>query len=410
MTDHCKLYQFPVRTMAQYLWIFWVLFSGVVIAETITAENNDIEYDLTGDNDTVIDETDSKFKICDLCKCVEQDNGPLLLDCTKFGLDQIPENVEGIDGNISVAADFSYNGFNNISGFPQVKVLELDFSHNQIRSIGQNSFANISKDLLHLDLGDNKITAAGLNVESFGKDLLEDDTPFALIDLSLSNNRIHSLPAVLFSHLGNLEDLDLSFNPLGEMDDNTSTAIGSIVSLHYLNLQECELSFLPDKLLSGLTQLLRLDISGNYFTTVDPRIRLAPSLASLVLDNNHIQILDHTSFEGLENVRNLSVSENLYFSRIEKDTFTPLLNLEDLRIIKNPSLNWIHPEAWPTNEDNLEVMFQVQTLLLSENNLRYLPSMLLPTFNNWDDIQVISRSRGEFVHDSIYFKGSGYPG
>jgi hypothetical protein len=78
----------------------------------------------------------------------------------------------------------------------------------------------------------------------------------------------------------------------------------------------------------------------------------------------------------------------LYFSKIEKDTFTPLLNLEDLRIIKNPSLSWIHPEAWPTNKDNLGVMFQVQVFLLSDNNLRYLPSMLLPSFSNWDDIQV----------------------
>ena len=106
-------------------------------------------------------------------------------------------------------------------------------------------------------------------------------------------------------------------------------------------------------------------------------------MASLALDNKHIQILDHTSFEGLENIR-----ENFSFSKIEKDTFTPLLNLEDLRIIKNPSLSWIHPEAWPTNEDNLGVMFQVQVFLLSDNNLRYLPSMLLPSFSNWDDIQV----------------------
>ena len=88
-------------------------------------------------------------------------------------------------------------------------------------------------------------------------------------------------------------------------------------------------------------------------------------MASLALDINHIQILDHTSFEGLDYIRNLSVSKNLYFSRIEKDTFTPLLNLEDLRFIKNPSLSWILPEAWPTNEDNLGVMFQVQVFLLS---------------------------------------------
>ena len=55
----------------------------------------------------------------------------------------------------------------------------------------------------------------------------------------------------------------------GEMDDSTAAAIGSVVSLHFLSLRECELTFLPEPLLSGLTQLLRLDISGNYLTSVD---------------------------------------------------------------------------------------------------------------------------------------------
>ena len=148
--------------------------------------------------------------------------------------------------NRSVTVDFSYNDFNNISAFPEVKVWEVDFSHNEIHSIDQYVFANISKDLLHLDLGDNKIDAAALDDDSFAKDMVEDDTKFVLIDLSLGNNRIHSLPAAIFSQLGNLEDLDLSFNPLDEIDDSTATAIGSVVSLHFLSLKECQLSFLPN--------------------------------------------------------------------------------------------------------------------------------------------------------------------
>jgi hypothetical protein len=63
-------------------------------------------------------------------------------------------------------------------------------------------------------LGDNKIDAAGLDDESFAKDMVEDDTLFVLIDVSLANNRIHSLPPAIFAQLGNLEDLDLSFTLL----------------------------------------------------------------------------------------------------------------------------------------------------------------------------------------------------
>jgi Leucine-rich repeat (LRR) protein len=65
------------------------------------------------------------------------------------------------------------------------------------------------------------------------EDMVEDDdTPFALIELSLANNRIHSLPPAIFSQLGKLEDLDLSLNPLDDMDDSTTAVIGSVVSLH----------------------------------------------------------------------------------------------------------------------------------------------------------------------------------
>jgi len=373
------------------MFITSLLCAGIIASTTAgdIVEDNNTDYDLTGDDETVLDEESPRYSVCELCRCVEPDNLPLHLDCANINLTSIPNIIEDVSGNVSMTLDLSYNLIHNISSLPGLDVWELDLSHNKITNIDKYVFAALSHSLLHLDLSDNRISAAGLSDQSLGKDMIEDDTPFVLIDLSLSNNRIHSLPPAIFSQIVNLEDLDLSFNPLGDMDDSTATAIGSLVSLHYLNLKECQLTFLPETLLSGLFQLLRLDLSGNYFTSVDPRLRMVPSLASLVLDNNHIQYLDHNSFQGLENLRNLSVSENLYFSKIEKDAFSLLLNLEELRMVKNPSLSWIHPEAWPTNEDNLEVMFNVRVFLLSQNNLRYLPSMLLPTFNNWNDIEVL---------------------
>jgi Leucine-rich repeat (LRR) protein len=228
--------------MAHHLGLCWGVFYGVAIAATIAVQ---IDYDLTGDNDTVIEEVGPSYDICDLCKCDEPDNLPLHIDCSSIGLEQVPESLENVGESRSVTVDFSYNIFSNIPGFPEIKIWEVDFSHNEIHSIDKYVFTNISNDLLHLDLGDNKIDAAGLDDDSFAKDLVEDDTLFVLIDLSLANNRIHSLPPAIFAQLGNLEDLDLSFNPLDEIDDSTATAIGSVASLHFLSLRECELSFLP---------------------------------------------------------------------------------------------------------------------------------------------------------------------
>merc|ERR1711936_1250172 len=344
--------------------------------DTYAGEDDDNDYDftqdITGENDTVIG---TQKHICEVCKCKEHQNEELFLDCSTLELNKVPESLQNVNENISIVVDFSYNE------------ITIDLSHNEIRSIGKYLVSAISKDLILLNFKDNKINVTGLNEESFSTKLNED--PFSLKFLILSDNRIHSLPPALFSRLSNLEHLDLSSNPLVDLDMNTSTAIGTATSLQSLNLQECQLSYLPNTLLSGLTLLKTLDLSNNYFQVVDPSIKLASGITSLNIDSNDIQLLDHTSFEGLDKLQNLSVSEDLYFSRIEKDAFTPLINLKTLRMIKNPSLTWIHPEAWPINEDNVEVMFTLEELLLSENRLRYLPSMLLPTFSNWKEIKVL---------------------
>ena len=109
--------------MAHQLGFCWGVFCVVAIAATIAVG---IDYDLTGDNDTGIEENGPTINICDLCKCDELDKLPLHVDCSSIELEQVPGSLE----NRSVTVDFSYNDFNNISAFPEVKVWEVDFSHN----------------------------------------------------------------------------------------------------------------------------------------------------------------------------------------------------------------------------------------------------------------------------------------
>jgi len=113
---------------------------------------------------------------------------------------------------------------------------------------------------------------------------------------------------------------------------------------------------------------------------VDPRLRSAQSIASLVLDRTHIQHLDHNSFVGLEDLRNLSVSSSPFLRTVESGTFDPLSQLEELRLADNPHLSYIHPDAWQPSPQGLRV-FQ-----LSGNDLRYIPSMLL-NFSTWEGIE-----------------------
>ena len=45
------------------------------------------------------------------------------------------------------------------------------------------------------------------------------------------------MPAGLFLQLGRLQRLDLSWNPFGHLDQNTTAAIASLISLQTLSLQ-----------------------------------------------------------------------------------------------------------------------------------------------------------------------------
>ena len=194
-------------------------------------------------------------------------------------------------------------------------------------------FAPLATCLVTLNLAGNKLTRSGLSDTSLQMDPEQHlSRPWVLETLSLADNRLHSLPADIFGQLGKLQSLDLSSNPLSEMEAATIQAIGVIASLTSLSLADCRLASLSHGLLDGLTQLETLDLSGNPLTMIDPRLRSAPSITSLIFDRSykclfhpsilnfsvhevvlnflrsHIQHLDHNSFVGLDDLRNLSIS------------------------------------------------------------------------------------------------------
>ena len=260
----------------------------------------------------------------------------------------------------------------------------LDLSHNLLTSPG-DQLRSLLASLSYLDLSHNQINSAGLTDQTLRAEQGEESN---LTVLSLSHNQIQSLSSNLFSGLHRLETLDLSFNPLRQLDINTSLAIGLLGSLQFLDLRGCELRSLQEAMMAGLTSLRSLDLSDNHLRTVDPAIRAVKGLKSLVIDNNQLVMLDRTSFEGLDHIQNLSVSYNLNLTFIEEDTFTNLVHLEDLRLAHNPSLYWIHPNAWSTERNDTSSQFSLKVFSLNDNNLTYLPSMLLPTFKDWYEIEV----------------------
>ena len=264
-------------------------------------------------------------------------------------------------------------------------VVGLDLSRNQLRSLDGGLLPSLLASLTWLDLSENQLSSPGLSEASLQP---RGGERSSLLILNVSHNKISHLPPTLFASLDLLESLDLSFNPLTDLDGASSSAIGAVGSLQFLAVRGCGLRALQEEMMAGLRQLRTLDLSSNHFTRIDPSIRAAPALTSLIVDNNDIDVLDGASFEGLDQLHNLSVSFNRNLTTVEADSFSRLVALEDLRLSDNPALYWIHPAAWAKEDNQTDTEFSLKVFSLNNNSLTYLPSMLLPTFRDWSQIEV----------------------
>jgi len=282
--------------------------------------------------------------------------------------------------------NLSHNCLTSLPRLKQLNVASLDLSSNSLDSLAALQFSNLSSSLLILNLSGNQLTPTGLSPLALHQDPeAQAVAPWRLQVLSLADNRLHSIPAPLFAQLGNLEALDLGGNPLGpDMDPSTTQAIGGLASLSSLVLASCGLTSLPPALLPGLTLLSSLDLSGNPLTVVDPSLALAPSLTSLLLDRTSILVLEEDSFLGLEDLRNLSISRSA-LREVGAGSLAPLAQLEELVLSENQELSFIHPDAWRPAPSPL---LPLKVLQLSNNSLKYLPSMLFDTAE-WLEIEEV---------------------
>ena len=271
--------------------------------------------EIIGDEDVIIvedydDWSDANVTISSLClveKLLETKEAKYLVNCANRNITDT-RDIKLNNSNVSSILNLSQNLLTRIPDLNSSTIVDLDCSYNSIALDNPGGLRQLLPSLSRLDLSHNKI--GNISVSSFRplNDSLVDIPPLANLDLSF--NDLTFLPEFLFESLENLERLDLSSNPsLGELRAATTAALSSLKSLKTLRLRGCGLSIVPASLMSNLGNLQTLDISDNYFHRVDPGLRYALSLETLVLDNNLIDILDHSSFQGMKGLKNLSLRE-----------------------------------------------------------------------------------------------------
>lgn len=289
---------------------------------------------------------------------------------THLHLDEVdPDGTLDVGGLVRLRWTHSFiKDFVQILDNPQ-SLLELDLSHNSIRSLSDPKFKNYT-NLVLLNVSDNAIDDLPRNIFKSHESIRR---------LSLSHNSLKAIPFQVFSPIELLEELDLSYNNLFTLLDhffkfnrnieklllnnNNITKISSnaladlivlqhldlshnslqsiskglfdpLLDLQYLNLANNPLTNLASGTLRGLRNLRSLNLSGNKITQLSfGLLHFSPLLNSLTLDNTMIEVLHNSELLGVANLEILNIRKNKKLREIESYFFadTPILKELDIR-------------------------------------------------------------------------------
>lgn len=270
----------------------------------------------------------------------------------------------------SISRDHNGNGDVLFANLRNLNVLDL--SRNLLNDLQRNVFTGLGK-LKTLNLSRNRLTIVPFQVF---KPLLE----IELMDLSgnelrsilenffiankrlkvllLGDNRIDKITKNSFYGLNRLEELQLMGNNLTYIDRN---AFDHLNQLRVLNLRNNQLQMFPTTLFNGLTSLQVLDLSENSY-------RQLPN-----------GLLSHQ----LDCLQELYIENNRYLERLDsnlvsrhKDTGRkPLATDKVLRALLKVSIRG-NPVLLDVERIIFEVMPNVESLDLSENQLRQIPKVV----------------------------------
>ncbi|XP_009785693.1 receptor-like protein 56 isoform X2 [Nicotiana sylvestris] len=199
--------------------------------------------------------------------------------------------------------------------------------------------------------------------------------------LDLSNNNLmdDSMPHCLFNDLPYLESLDLSRNNL-KNSNHILSGICKLRNLQVLNLQDNLIQGGLDPCFGGMSSLVSLDLSFNYFEgSVSSSIcSNLTSLETLLLSDNRFDgLLLFSTFANLSNLESIDLSFNEFIVDTETPSWVPSFQLVSLNL-RNTRLNQKYGHVIPTF---LSKQHKLKSLSLSYNALQgNVPSWLL--YNN----------------------------
>eukprot|EP00435_Cladocopium_sp_Y103_P058533 s2232_g20.t1 len=265
----------------------------------------------------------------------------------------------------------------------------LGLSNLRILSLSQNHLKELPEDLLRpmpaleqLLLG-GKFKGGGLaarvadgnELKALPQELLHHSPRIQVFDVS--ENKLKSLPKGIFAKVPLLQTLDLGSNKLTELPGKVFSGLGNLLELDLSsnrlgNLQDLNLDF------NSLGDL-PVEVWGNLFGGLG-------KLQTLSLGYSGISLLHADSFSGLGNLQGLYLGGNSLGDlpvEVWANLFAPLGKLRTLDLSHQNNLNDLPAEAWTDMCTGLQKnCLGLRSLWLNHNNLNELPAEVWANVSN----------------------------
>ncbi|KAJ8921606.1 hypothetical protein NQ315_010514 [Exocentrus adspersus] len=296
----------------------------------------------------------------------------------------------------------------SLQGLKELQVMDL--ADNNIRVLPDGIFCSLP-NLMTLNLTRNRIRSSeriGISVPECSSSELQ--------NLDLSHNDLRSLSEDSgFSRLRRLQVLNLQYNNISEI---SGESLAGLVSLKILNMDTNRIGTLPQGLFAGtpelkeihlqnnslfslakglfhrLEQLLVLDLSGNQLTSNHIDAGTFTGLIRLIvlnLSHNALTRIDGRTFKDLYFLQILDLRNNS-IGFIEDNAFLPLYNLHTLNLAEN-RLNTIGPQLF-------NGLFVLSKLTLNNNLIVNIDSRAFQNCSALKELDLSSNALAE-VPDAI---------
>uniref|UniRef100_A0A182W934 LRRCT domain-containing protein n=1 Tax=Anopheles minimus TaxID=112268 RepID=A0A182W934_9DIPT len=268
----------------------------------------------------------------------------------------------------TIRLDLSHNGLTLMPRLSGEKLRYLNIGHNQITTIPDKVFANVTQ-LKELDLSSNRI-------ETLTTDALAGLSYLERIDLS--DNQIRSIEVNAFSNALHLRQLILSNNSLGTFFNRTEAdlylRLGVTNRLVILEMERCNLT---DINLSSGVGLERALLGYNRLQQLT---KLPKQLALLDISGTPIRSLSAKFLPHLLHLKTLLLQDMPILYTLEEYALYGLPRLTMLTLQGSRNLSTIHPHVFGLNVARDETATKLEQLVLTGTNIRTLNSTLKLAF------------------------------